>query len=712
MSVVKKIFVAVLTVAIVVFAPELTGFIVETLHVSTFIASVIGSIVIAVGLGLIQSIFNNRSGTSQEASTYVVRVAEPIRWLCAGLVRQGGAVLFAEFDSAGNLWVLMVHSDSILTGTTQYYLDDIPVTLDGSNYVRQKEFRLQTNKEKDPATADDQGLGYVQIWTTTYSETDPVPARISTFDSAWPTKWTSDHKLVGTTFSVMKMRALPIEHRHKIYKWRGSLGMGEPALSVLGDWSNMYDPREVGHVLGDRTTYEPTRNAALIWAWFRTHKYGRKKSESSIDWTELAAAANVCDENVVGLYGTVPRYVCGIAIPDDKKRSVAEFEILLTMDGQLMFGDDGKSWCNPGKYYAPTLSFSRNRDIMAMETVEPQNGESETQGVVVRYVEPDADYTVQPSAAWLNPNFYDPATAPNLLTVDILACHDHNQAQRLAKAIGMRSQPIHKLGPTVNLRGLQARQERIVAVNYDNTFAGDYEIAIPVEVDAAGMFCSFGAVPVDANRWDMETGEEQEKPTIDGSASTPTYGAITGESLSYDGIAIVIDFPTLARDDTRYVAQYILTSDITPADTDPWIAMTINENQATSGFVLEGVEYTVRYRYLTASGQGPSWETDTITPGITLSPPTNFAATDGTGQVTLDWRNSTDARFLYSRIYRHTSDDFGSSSDISGQIYGGLGVFDSYVDTVAAGTYYYWIVAYDASANPSTEVGSVVGVSS
>lgn len=575
--------------------------------IGAFIGAAIGSVVNAG----IQSLFAKSAKPDVEAGKFNVKISEPERWLNAGLARQGGGAMFGEFDSKGRFWYLIVHSDEILHAPYQYCLDEIPVTLDGSKYVLQKEFRLKANKEKDPAEYDGEGRGYVRIWTTTYSETDPTPPRIAALDAELGGKWTSDHRLVGTTFSVVCLDAVDIEHRHKIYRWRGPFGMGEPALSVIGDWANMYDPRDESQVLGNRATYKPSRNAALIWAWFRTHPFGRNKLESSINWARVAEQADICDQTVEGIEGTQKRYEAGIAIIDSKRRADAEKEILLACDGQIVFDEDGKSWMRVGHWEEPTLRFSRNRDIMAMSSMEAQDGESETQGVIVRYIEPAANYTAQPSAAWINPLYFDPLTTPKFLTVDIQACQNHNQAMRLAKGLGLRLQPRHKIAPTVNLRGLRARHERIVTINYDNTFAGDYEIATPVELDAAGMFTGFGAVPITPSRWTLLDGEEQPKPVVDGSGSAVTYPAITGETVSVVDGAIRIEFPTLPREDASYIAEYILTADISGDPSDPWIPMTINVSTATSPSIPNG-EYTVRYRYVVASGQGPGWEYATV----------------------------------------------------------------------------------------------------
>ena len=574
---------------------------------------VVGAAIFAVGSMLIQKVLGlggGRDAAPMDAGKVNVRIAEPSRWLNAGRARQGGGVLFAEFDAAGNLWYLVVHSDSIMTGTPIYILDEQIVTLDGSRYVTNKDFRLKNNKEKDPATTDGEGIGYVQIWTTTYSETDPTPPRITALDAALPAKWTSDHRLVGTTFSVVKIGALPPEHRYKIYKWRGPIGMGEPAVSVVADWSNAYDPRDETQTLGIRATYKPTRNAALIWAWFRTHPYGRNKPESSINWDRIAEQADICDQDVVGIEGTQKRYEAGVSIIDTKRRADAEIEILLAMDGLIVFDEDGKTWCRAGYWYTPTLSFSRNRDIMAMESVEAQNGESDTQGVIVRYTDPAANYTPQPARAWLNPYYYDPLTTPNFLTVDILGCQNHNQAMRLAKAIGLRSQPIHKIAPTVGLRGLRARHERIVNLNYDNTFAGDYEIATPVELQGGGIFTGFGAVPINENRWTLLPGEEQSQPVLDNAdAGRVAPGEPTGLAATFVDSQIKATFDAPTRADVTYDVQYILESAYTGSSTDPWAPMSVDmaNSFALSPQIVTGAEYLVQARAVSSSGLSSDW---------------------------------------------------------------------------------------------------------
>ncbi len=630
MGSVKKIIAAVATIALVVavtiFAPQL--------GLSLFLTTLIGATVIAVGTAAINALLApSGQGVSQEAGKVTVKLSEPLRWICCGRVRQGGGVLFAEFDGDGNLWYLVVHSDSILTNLVQYYLDDLPVEVDGDGNVLNPEFRLKSNKKKDVIKAVFGGGAepgsnpYARIWTTTYTEDDPTPPAITALSTAFPGKWTSDHKLVGTTYSVVKMRALELEDRFKIYKWRGPLGLGEPALSIVGDWSNVYDPRDETQTLGDRSTYKPTDNAALMWAWFRTHPYGRKKSEAAINWDRIGEQADICDESVTGISGAVPRYACAIAVPENKQRVLAEQEIMLAMDAQIVFDDDGKTWVRAGKYYAPTLTITRNRDIIAMESVEAQNGESETQGVIVRYTDPDADYSATPSAAWLNPLYYNPAETPQFLTVDILSCTDHNQAMRLAKGIGLRSQPLHKIAPIIGLRGLRARQERIISLNYDNTFSGDYEIATPVEVDQQGALCGFGAVPVDEDRWTLLDGEEKAKPVNADSRDAPTISSAIVTGVAYTRGRIATEFTPDGRTDLTYEFQYARAID---AADDVWSDMTVRpaDGIAETDVITATDDYTIRHRSLSPSGAPTDWVYEGDTPAPAFADSTSTAILD------------------------------------------------------------------------------------
>lgn len=711
-------------VALSIYAPEIAaslgvaGALGVSATTAAFIVVAVGSIIITTGFTLLSAaLFNNAPGIDQAKVN--VRLSNPPRYLDCGQPLQGGAVVFAEFDGDGNLWYIVVHGDSILTSTVQIYLDNVPVTLNSNHDVVTPDFCL--NGKNDPyKPGDSSQKTFFAVWTQTYTESDPVPPAFTPLQDHFPDKWTTiDHLLVGTTYSVVLCKAIKIADRYKIYRWRGSLGLGEPQVAIVGKYSNVYDPRDPDQVLGDRTTYKPTRNSELVWAWFRTHPFGRNKPESSINWEKVGEQATLADQSVVGIQSTQPRYQCDIAIIDSKERFTAEQEIMLSCDGQLVFDENGLTWLRVGSYYDPTLALSRNRDIIAMQSLEAQDGESLTQGVIVNYIDPDANYTTQASAAWYNPNWYVEGLGNTFLTVNILSVQNHNQAMRLAKSIGMRSQPVHKIAPTVGLRGLRAMQERIINITYDNTFAGDYEICTPVEVDDTGLVCSLGLVPMDADRFNLLPGEEKFKPVAaDAAADDTTDPSLPSDVVvAYNNGGIFITFAPATRDDVTYQFQYIASTD---ESSDNWISMTVDMDNsvAYSGTLVPGTDYLVRWRSVTSGANVSDYNDPVYDAGILpntgdtapLPPPDMLATPDVTtaGQAGLSWRNPADLRQSFVRIYRGTSSTFGAASAIHDSA-GGVSQVMAYTDVVAAGTYWWWFEAHTGGSGDivSTPAGPV-----
>jgi len=560
-------------------------------------------------------------GTPQELAPVNTRVTEPMRWMLAGVIRRGASPLFAEFDSSGYLWVVLVHCDSIMDSVVQYYLDDIPVTLAGNGDVNTLDFQLSEKGNIIDDTYTGTKISYYNITTTTHSHANPTPPAISALQAAFPTLWTSDHKLVGTTYSVLKCKPIEIEERHKVYKWRGTLGLGEPALSLAAKWGKVYDPRDVTQTLGDATTYKYSSNNVLIWAWFRTHPFGRNKSTNEVNWDKVAEQANKCDEIIVGISGSQPRYECATAIPEDKERSLAEQEILASCDAIMIFDDDGKAWVKVGYYETPTLTLSRSRDIVAMETIDSTNIENQKQGVIVRYLDVESGYQIQPSAPWYNPDLYVEGERASFLTVDIPTCPNHNQAMRLAKIIGKRSQSGTRIGPTIGLRGVRARSERFVNIIYDNTISGEYEIVSTVEIDSTGSYCGFAAVPMDDKRWILEAGEEKVKPVVsESTASVVIPSNPTISSLTYVNGRIEIVSSAQSNLSITNQYQYVATVDVS---NDKWVDLSSNVDDVnffTSVVLDNSVQYSIRHRAVTSGGSVSDWVVHGTT--ITATPAT------------------------------------------------------------------------------------------
>lgn len=699
-------------IALSIFAPEIAttlgiaGALGVSATTAAFIVVAVGSIVITTGFTLLSAaLFNNAPGIDQAKVN--TRISAPPRYIAGGAALVGGAVVFGEFDADGNLWYILIHCDSILTSPIQYFFDNEPVTFDGTGdgegWCVTDDFCLNGNS--DPyKTGDSTRKTFFYAWTRTFTETNPVPPPVPALQTAFPDKWTTiDHLLVGTTYTVIRASAIKIANRYKIYRWRGALGLGEPAVAIAGNWSNMYDPRDNTQILGNRATYKPSSNSELVWAWFRTHPFGRAKLESTMNWDLIGQQATICDQSIVGIESTQPRYRAATAVIDSKERFTAEQEIMMSCDGQLVFDEQGLTWLRVGAYYDPTLMLSRNRDIIAMQSMEPQDGESVTQGVIVNYIDPEAGYTTQPSAAWYNPNYYVEGLGNTFLTVNVLTCQNHNQAMRIAKSVGMRSQPVQKLAPTVGLRGLRAMQERIINIQYDNTFAGDYEICTPIEVDASGFFCSLGLVPMDDHRFDLLPGEEKPKPVADDALITNNTPDEPSEvDVFFQNGAIFATFDAPVRNDVTFYFQYIDTT----ATDGHWLDMSVDMDNktASSGSIDTTDSYFVQWRAVTSGGDASAWVQTTLGASVVPMPTvTDLTATGNSGSIAISWRDPTDSRFAYADLYSNSTNDKTTWTKISANRVGSLGMIDNFNDTVISGTMkYYWVIANNSDGSISS----------
>ena len=321
--------------------------------------------------------------------------------------------------------------------------------------------------------------------------------------------------------------------------------------------------------------------------------------------------ADICDIPITDISGNIAaQYECAIAVPESTSRSSGEQQIMLSCDAQIVFDDDAKTWTRVGYYYETDLKLARNRDIVAMDSVAANDGETLTQGVVVRYIDVDNDHTTQPSAPYVNPLYFEEGETLKFLVVDALTIQNHRQAMQLAKSISKRSQSEYKIMPTTGLRGLRARQERIINLNYDNEIAGEHEIVTTVSVDPIGAFCGFGCVPIDEFRWTLLPGEERAKAESNQTVSNFKPLLPTNVSVNFKNGRIEAIYDEPPRPDWFYIFEYQPVVDINqqPIETD-WLIMTNStvDQMSFSGGIMQNINYFVRWRAVSTGGNSSAY---------------------------------------------------------------------------------------------------------
>jgi hypothetical protein len=548
------------------------------------------------------------------------RVSDPKRFQLGARVAAGGASgAFGEFDENGNFWYFILHGDAEMLSFSGYILDGITVELsDGTDDFVQgdvitADFCL--NEKNEPYEDNGTRVPQIRIFTVTPTINNPIGEKPTEFIDAFAEVLPTDFNLAGICYSIVKIKAVELEHRHKVYRWRGPMGLGEPSVSLIADFNRMYDHRDAAQDLDIPTTWlSSDGNSALVWAWWRTHRFGRNRPMSEVNWEKVAFAADICDEQPLDRSGNgVPRYRCGIAAEDSTTRKQIEDLILLTCDGFVAYDDAGRAYPVVGKYSAPTLTFSAARDIISARTESVDDGESAVDGVVVNYTSADHGFRGQPCAPWQNPEFFDAAREPNYAYVDILGCQNHNQAFRLAGAIGARIAPPRRAALGCTVKGILARSERAILLEYDSIFTGDYEIASPVVREPSGVATAFAVVPLLPDRWEGAGQSEGVPPAIapaldiDDSLSGPENVSIIVETIrAASGVAArfsaTFDAPT--RPDRFYQFRYTKPG----TNIYEYFQTDMGEQRAFSAIVDEGLTYEISAQTSTAGGRASGWE--------------------------------------------------------------------------------------------------------
>ena len=150
-------------------------------------------------------------------------------------------------------------------------------------------------------------------------------------------------------------------------------------------------------------------------------------------------------------------------------------------------------------------------------------------------------------------------------------------------------------------------------------------------------------------------------------------------------------------------------------DTDePWKTKRINGYAQELEIlpVEEGIEYTIRLRFILYIGDPTQWCTEeqhTVVGKTTAPPiPTGVSATAEIGGVRIAWTNPSVVDFQYTGIWRAESDVFpgGTALYVVAGMPGEIMNFVDY-DVAYKTTYYYWLKSYDTSGNASSQTASV-----
>lgn len=343
-------------------APAITAIIGATSGAISW-AVAITTILVNVGLGLLQERMAKRGRKDDTPPQNVtVRTSVEPRRIVLGERRVGGALVFygtstsVAGGTAGDvLWYVVVYAGHQVDQISHIWLDTEKVDntlIPGAGGV------VATGKFKDK-------LGVFKYLGTQAQTVD------AGLDAAFGTAWTSDHKLRGCAYCVIKM-----------VRDDNAFPNGAPqSVTAQLRGARIYDPRQDStnggsgtQRMGDPQTWVFSRNPALILRWYLTGgsvvndqatrmiRYGLRETDARISDAHVIAAANVCNETLSGANapppgGNVNRYRCDIEASCGEPRRDIIDAILASMGGTLV-NVHGKWRMYAGAYQAPLHSIT------------------------------------------------------------------------------------------------------------------------------------------------------------------------------------------------------------------------------------------------------------------------------------------------------------------------------------------------------------------
>ncbi|MEF2550008.1 hypothetical protein VQ042_01345 [Aurantimonas sp. A2-1-M11] len=553
------------------------------------IASTVGTIALGLGVSYVASLFNRPQQPKPSDGQVESRQAVPARVWHYGRMKVAGPLAFYE-SRDGSLYKAVLISSREIDGYEQLFLNDRPVTTDAGGSIG--EF----------------GAGGDLKWIDMFLGTDSQAAS-SRLTSAF-SEWTSAHRLRGTAYLVVKLKAPGSEYFQEVYP------SGEDQVSALIRGAKVYDPRKDSTVAGgsgshrhsNKATWEWSDNAALVILDYLTHEDGYSRAIAKMDLPSFIAMANLCDEAVpLAAGGTERRYRVATSVTLTEARKDVLARLLEACDGRLFPTQDGKVSIRGGKWEAPTVTIDADAGHIIETNFAPPDAMSRFNELSIQYLDPALGYIENEGTPWQDVD--DIAATGQLVTVpaDMVQVPSHSQARRLAK-IRMARENSDWVGEiAANLAGLNVIGERVITLNWPElNINGPYWVEGGPEISQDWTGVRLSLRSANPASYDWTTAEEGTSTSVppdtapDFSLDPPT---ITLSQIA--GPAIRADWTPSQALNRNYEVQYRADAGAT------YTAMTVAETRdsAESGVVATGL-YQVRIRMNAGVAATGPWSAD------------------------------------------------------------------------------------------------------
>ncbi|NNM75070.1 hypothetical protein [Enterovirga aerilata] len=534
--------------------------------------------------------------------------------------------------------------------------------------------------------------------------------------------WTDAHRLDGCATALVTSTAPKKEKFNQVFPG----GRPPEALFRTRDLK-VRDVRDPGQTEDPATWVWSDRAGPCIYT-FLNHGFGTRVPFSLLNTASWQAFNALCDETIHDKNGVAfPRYYlagCHRAAEDEPADTLQQ--MLDACDGRLTLEPDGTIGVTGGKFPAVTLTFG-DAGVISRKIIKGSSKLAAFNRLKISYLSPPHGYQQIEGDPWVDPDYPWADDAAELLetTFDRPWVQNHNQLRRLAKIYTAKKNPAWRLlGMVTDLSWAPCLFEEAVRIKsdrygFDEVFIVERAVA---NIEAGTCTFDFASLRSDTYDFNAET-EEGTTPAVPASpnsvlAATPpdppeslvmlVERRVVAGGTSAVFLRLIAAEP--AREDLSLIGRYRRVGDTA------WLNMAQEgENRASliSSVLADGEVYEAEGALATygAALQSDWTEPDPATivavaDGTPPDQPTAFGVEAIGSLVTVVWINSGSANIADVQVRRATGSGAAySSSTIVGTLAGAPNQSMVFSESLAAGTYRYWLVARNASGTAAAPLG-------
>lgn len=615
-----------------------------------------------------------------------------------GTVKKGSDYVFLE-EKNGTAYHILVWCGRRINNFTQHYLHDEKVTLNGSGVVT------------DPAHFG----STVTILSRRGLNAETAYAPVVT---AFPTIWSNDHRGDGLASVMMSCKTVSQEDYLDVYPNQ------MPEHSAVGEAALLYDPRKDStqaggsgsHRYDNPTTWEFSRNLALIRLDHLTKPYGGKLSYADMYMPGWMNAADVCDEIVTNRdAATEPRYHGGLWFRANNDATEVGRHIDEAAELVVYERPDGLIGVHAGEYVAPTVRLTQS-DIFAISVDKNRRKAATVLAVRGRYVNRSNDYVTEDAALYGDPYGVVDDDSERTRTFDNICVQSHNHCQRKQKLTYTRANA-RRVQITADYRAAKGvAYSRFVTVHWPSRGLAEavIEVTSGVTRDLRNMRISFAGILVSSSLYDFDAASEEGEPGAiiepvpDAGVPVPTNFSVSIETEVVSGgstAAYGLGTWDFVDESLIYELEWEPADASEPARS---AFSTAGQTEVRSSYLADGEDYKFRLRAWGGGSKSAFTDYQTLTATADPVAPgsvSGVSVTPGTGDALFQWNSPNSGNYYATRIYVNTVDDYGSATLVATEL-GAPNTADSKTVSLAANTYFAWLTAINASGVPAAEVAT------